>query len=89
MSPQIKIDPNTLEDWPCPKCESTDFTFLSKVKKLSRFQSPDGTPGITIVQHGLACTGCGEFYSLQDIMKHRIMEESDEQKKLVILGGGN
>jgi len=53
----ISIDPNTLEDVICEKCENPTFTPASMFKKLPASLSPSGKPTLAPMQV-FECSSC-------------------------------
>ena len=74
---QINIDVNSLPDMPCIKCGEIEYYNVTRVKKLSKINSPTGQEG-NININMLKCIGCGWLFNPKEWMTHEAEMNKEE-----------
>ena len=66
----VKINPDTLDDLVCPKCDYSTFITSQKFKSLpaTHPQNPSGKPA-QVSMTGLMCLSCRSVYPSPEILK--------------------
>ena len=82
MNQQLQIDVNTLKDITCP-CGSILFTQITRLKFISKLQSPDGKEGILKAVSNV-CLDCGKPET--EAIQHFEKQQKEEfESKLIQL----
>jgi len=56
---QLDIDPSKLDDYHCEECDNDSFVSAFFAKRISKFMSKSGKPGIVPYMETIACSKCG------------------------------
>jgi len=80
MNQKMQFDVNNLKDISCP-CGSILFSQITRLKFVSKLQSPDGSEGVLKVI-GLVCLECGKPEA--DAIQHFENKQKEEFDSKVI-----